>query len=132
MISPRFVVGALLLVLLTLALAQEEAQTCTDESCSCFDEHQDCLMWAQKGECTKNQAFMKASCAMSCELCTGGKLGDWENKECLDLHPKCGEWSGQGECINNPGYMTQGCKRSCLTCINVKQEREDGMDEDEV
>lgn len=69
---------------------------------------------------------------MSCEFCSGGKLADWENKECLDLHPKCAEWADQGECVGNPGYMLKGCKKSCLTCVNIKQERADGMDEDEM
>mmetsp|Transcript_12532 Transcript_12532/g.20867 ORF Transcript_12532/g.20867 Transcript_12532/m.20867 type:complete len:470 (-) Transcript_12532:99-1508(-) len=136
MAPPRFLRPLVVLLLtLTYSAQGQDAESCTatDGSCSsCYDDFQDCLTWAESGECTNNPTFMTESCPMSCEYCSGGKLASWENKECLDLHPKCSDWAGQGECVGNPGYMKQGCKRSCLTCINIKQEREEGMDEDEI
>jgi hypothetical protein len=39
----------------------------------CIDENEDCLNWANKGECQKNQQFMLVDCRKSC-------------KSCIDLH----------------------------------------------
>ena len=36
---------------------------------SCRDDEGSCAAWAQSGECEKNEAFMKASCRLSCKLC---------------------------------------------------------------
>ena len=46
----------------------------------CVNEHRDdeCDMWARNGECDKNKAFMKRSCARSCKSC------GWEDDYCSD------------------------------------------------
>lgn len=38
----------------------------------CVNKEPLCCDWASKGECTKNEVFMKISCAPACGLCEGG------------------------------------------------------------
>ena len=40
------------------------------ESGDCADGDASCAAWATSGECESNPAFMKASCRLSCKLCT--------------------------------------------------------------
>lgn len=35
----------------------------------CTDDDASCAAWAAQGECDKNEAFMSASCRLSCKLC---------------------------------------------------------------
>jgi ShK domain-like len=81
-----------------------------------------------------NKAFMSSHCPQSCEVCTGGKVRDWdqhENKDpdCNDTHSQCEFWASEGECVANPGYMMRSCRLSCNVCINIKSLREKGIDE---
>ena len=54
-----------LLRILVLTLA---ASTALAEDCD--DAHSGCGSWAESGECSKNEAFMKISCGESCGFCT--------------------------------------------------------------
>ena len=36
---------------------------------SCADDNASCPAWAEAGECTKNEAFMKETCKLSCKVC---------------------------------------------------------------
>lgn len=45
-------------------------------SIACEDENSSCGSWADGGECEKNKAFMKISCAASCGFCTPPPLLD--------------------------------------------------------
>jgi len=43
----------------------------------CADENlEQCPLWAQKGECEANQAYMRASCKLSCGQCYSKKVED--------------------------------------------------------
>lgn len=37
---------------------------------TCKDFHRHCSYWAKRGECTKNPAWMKANCKISCNECS--------------------------------------------------------------
>ena len=39
------------------------------EDASCADEHSNCAVWAQAGECGKNAEYMESACKLSCKLC---------------------------------------------------------------
>lgn len=45
-------------------------------ACACEDDHSSCASWADGGECDKNPAFMKTTCAESCGHCTPAPLVD--------------------------------------------------------
>lgn len=137
----RASLSALLVVLIVVGLAHCAPETCSPEDGTCQQEADDadckdlndqCLRWAEHGECKSNAEFMANSCQQSCELCSSTRVPDWENDDCEDLHPKCSEWAGHGECVSNPGYMLMGCKKSCFKCMNVKRDREEGVEEEEM
>mmetsp|Transcript_4906 Transcript_4906/g.5699 ORF Transcript_4906/g.5699 Transcript_4906/m.5699 type:complete len:501 (-) Transcript_4906:50-1552(-) len=117
----------------------DENETCSflNGSCiisnNCVDKHEDCLMWAEFGECQKNKVFMESNCMQSCELCVNPVITSWRtNIDCEDRHPNCDVWASHGECITNPGYMSQGCSKSCNVCIDVGQARNEGIKEGEI
>jgi hypothetical protein len=108
--------------------------SCESNDIDCEDKYRLCLFWAQLGECTNNKGFMSSNCPQSCELCTGGKVRDWNDQEkiepdCKDMHPQCSFWASEGECVANPGYMLTSCKLSCNLCIDITTLRENGVDE---
>jgi len=126
---------------LGIALAEggREEKTCTspDGSCinndDCVDKDEDCLLWAEFGECQKNKNFMENNCMQSCELCSNPVITSWRsNKDCEDRHPSCELWASHGECITNAGYMLQGCSKACNMCIDVEQARNEEMKENEI
>ncbi|CAH3015713.1 unnamed protein product [Porites evermanni] len=39
--------------------------------CSCQDGYHTCHIWAAKGDCTKNKAWMTKNCQRSCRVCRG-------------------------------------------------------------
>lgn len=39
---------------------------------ACEDKNAKCSMWANKGECEKNPAYMLLNCKVSCKTCDGG------------------------------------------------------------
>merc|ERR1711962_1654549 len=70
-----------------------------------------CKSWANHGECTKSQKFMKKYCKKSCDLCTV--------KHCDDSKKysfKCPTWANFGECHKRPNFMKKYCKKSCNLC----------------
>ncbi|KAH7721392.1 ShTK domain-containing protein [Aphelenchoides avenae] len=81
---------------------------------TCYNEHECCGSWAQKGECRRNGQYMNAWCKASCGVCrpTHYQLA----VECNDRHPKCAAWSRTGECNNNPYWMTENCRKACGKC----------------
>ena len=50
---------------------------------ACEDLHSGCGSWAAGGECEKNEAFMKGSCAESCKFCTPPPLLDTKDDPLL-------------------------------------------------
>ena len=49
-------------------LAGWHGKKAADES-GCADKEAECSMWAQEGECEKNQPYMQVYCAKSCKAC---------------------------------------------------------------
>ena len=141
MVLPSWSLRILLALLISVLSIQGQEQQQVDQICSaddgsceaalCTDEKNNCLFWAERGECTNNPTFMAKNCGQSCEQCSG-RLPDWEDPNCSDSHPKCEDWASRGECTLNPTYMIEACRKSCLICISVKNLREDGIDDDEI
>jgi ShK domain-like len=85
----------------------------------CKDDRQECVGWANAGECENNPAFMSQNCQLSCGICTGtgGGGGDTEQPQvCEDKDESCGTWANAGECGKNPSYMLANCPKSCDGC----------------
>ena len=84
-------------------------------------EHDECVAWAESGECTANPGFMSQSCKQACGLCPGVAghrrdpgTEDWDS--CKDKSTFCGQWAAVGECDSNPNYMKAQCKVTCHLC----------------
>jgi len=76
----------------------------------CFDnDHRQCEMWAEQGECESNSKYMMTSCKKSCGYC------DVEGCVDEDWH-KCPLWARDGECRSNSRYMRDHCPKSCGVC----------------
>jgi hypothetical protein len=52
-------------------VAEEEVEEEDDEDNLCVDEHENCMSWAEVGECEKNPGFMEENCERSCNICSG-------------------------------------------------------------
>ena len=68
------------------------------------DQHDNCQTWAEQGECERNEAFMKTSCALSC---AGAKTYSTQ------LQKECKGYAQQGECSRNPAFMLSSCRAEC-------------------
>ena len=75
----------------------------------------ECVAWAESGECTANPGFMSQSCKQACGLCPGVAghrrdpgTEDWDS--CKDKSTFCGQWAAVGECDSNPNYMKAQCR----------------------
>eukprot|EP01023_Acetabularia_acetabulum_P019666 TRINITY_DN2004_c0_g1_i16.p1 TRINITY_DN2004_c0_g1~~TRINITY_DN2004_c0_g1_i16.p1 ORF type:complete len:176 (+),score=36.33 TRINITY_DN2004_c0_g1_i16:49-528(+) len=44
----------------------------------CSDSNQNCVEWADRGECSHNQQYMASNCRKSCGICVDCEEGDWE------------------------------------------------------
>jgi hypothetical protein len=101
----------ILLLRLTLARASSAAVsvdgTATEPACVNSDEN--CVLWAEKGECKANPAFMRASCRASCYVC--------QSDGCRDEDGQCEAWAANGECARNEAYMLSACPYACRTCF---------------
>ncbi|XP_077989428.1 uncharacterized protein LOC144443759 [Glandiceps talaboti] len=84
------------------------------ETNDCTDENSRCKEWADRGECSKNPAYMLQYCKQSCDVqdCDNGGVGE----NCVDNNARCGVWANIGECRANPSYMLVNCKKSCNQC----------------
>ena len=84
----------------------------SDDEEPCVDHEEQCLLWADNGECTDNADYMGRVCRKSCYLCD-----DETEAECTDLGGEdCTTWAKAGECLTNRPYMARNCRRSCGTC----------------
>nr|AVA09670.1 putative effector protein [Heterodera avenae] len=85
---------------------------------SCYNEHECCSVWSQKGECQRNPSFMNSWCKTSCQQCQP----DYDsNQECDDRHPNCQSWTSQGMCQRNKFWMAENCRQSCGKCRISRQ-----------
>ncbi|KAI3413411.1 hypothetical protein GPALN_010905 [Globodera pallida] len=86
---------------------------------SCYNEHECCSVWAQKGECQQNQGYMHAWCKASCQQCQP----DYDlYQECNNRHPNCQTWTSQGQCQRNKFWMAENCRQSCGKCRVSRQQ----------
>nr|ANB41563.1 tyrosinase-like protein [Heterodera schachtii] len=80
---------------------------------ACFNEHECCSVWAGKGECERNQAYMSSWCKASCRQCDF----DYDiDKECGNRHPNCWQWANEGQCQRNLFWMNENCRQACGKC----------------
>ncbi|CAB3407380.1 unnamed protein product [Caenorhabditis bovis] len=82
----------------------------------CYNENQCCPIWAERGQCQANAAFMQCQCKVSCGVCRP----PYQYGACSDYHPDCGSWARRGECNKNK-WMPENCRRSCNTCTTRQQ-----------
>lgn len=102
------------------------------DASSCQDYHKQCRDYALKGECIKNEEWMKLKCPLSCAVCVASKLGD-DDETCRDRHSQCPEWAKDDlECFVNPAYMYENCPQSCHFCVNATLLLEQGLEEEEI
>mmetsp|Transcript_25481 Transcript_25481/g.38477 ORF Transcript_25481/g.38477 Transcript_25481/m.38477 type:complete len:494 (-) Transcript_25481:153-1634(-) len=117
-------------------VSEIESKTCSNpDSCTteCVDKNVKCLLWAERGECSKNQNYMHENCMQSCEICSNYLITVSEpDEECNDHHQLCKDWAEAGECVANDGYMLKGCKKACGVCFDVSKARNEGMPEYEI
>uniref|UniRef100_A0A914HQA3 ShKT domain-containing protein n=1 Tax=Globodera rostochiensis TaxID=31243 RepID=A0A914HQA3_GLORO len=86
---------------------------------SCYNEHECCSVWAQKGECQQNPGYMSAWCKASCQKCQP----DYDlYQECNNRHPNCQTWTSQGQCQRNQFWMAENCRQSCGKCRVSRQQ----------
>ncbi|XP_076046782.1 uncharacterized protein LOC143028491 [Oratosquilla oratoria] len=76
----------------------------------CSDSRQECGMWARRGQCYQNRAYMHVHCPDTCGLCAV------QDPHCTDKNAFCPGWADMGECENNYKYMRKTCSRSCAFC----------------
>ncbi|XP_071824476.1 uncharacterized protein [Apostichopus japonicus] len=92
-----------------------------------------CPVWAMRGECQRNIAWMAEHCPLSCDTCpdTRGSRRVYV-KNCDDSNEQCQHWAERGECSRNPSYMERHCRRSCLLCyVDVTWSQEEQESEEE-
>lgn len=91
----------------------------------CTDQHANCSLWANKGECDANPYWMHDFCRVSCGTCHSHAKKTLEVMEqrkctsestCEDCDLRCATWTAAGECHANPGYMRSFCAVSCGLC----------------
>jgi len=68
--------------------------------CAAFTS-EDCVRWAQEGECAQNPSFMWSDCLPACV------------QHAKDDDERCDIWMREGECTNNPSYIQVHCPESC-------------------
>ncbi|KAI3413412.1 hypothetical protein GPALN_010906 [Globodera pallida] len=100
---------------------------------SCYNEHECCSVWAQKGECQQNPGYMHAWCKASCQQLWGlagechrnptwmncfcrvscGRCipQDYDFGGCADYHQRCRHWAKSGECGRNAWMLEKTCRR---------------------
>ena len=91
------------------------------------DNNQYCASWAQRGECSRNSAYMLPNCALSCSLVgndsnnnnnSNGYNDSNNNSNLVDNNQYCAAWAERGECSLNPAYMLPNCALSCSQVDN--------------
>ena len=64
------------------------------------DRHEECVAWAEEGECINNYHYLWAHCHSSCA-------------ETRNDDERCEGWAEEGECSNNPAHVAVHCHESC-------------------
>ncbi|KAK3758749.1 hypothetical protein RRG08_013836 [Elysia crispata] len=116
-----------------------------DRSCRNSYDSWSCYIWANQGECERNEYYMKQKCAKACGLC-GSQDEDTEETDdflwpwqwfpmftnmmprewtklgtCKDKYTqsKCAVWKKRGDCVTNSRWMKINCKATCDLCGDV-------------
>ncbi|CAG9534890.1 unnamed protein product, partial [Cercopithifilaria johnstoni] len=79
----------------------------------CYNGHECCSVWANRGECRTNEKMMLDWCPVSCHKCIPQYNIDFE---CSDRHLLCPIWAAQDECHKNQLWMDENCRLSCQQC----------------
>jgi len=78
----------------------------------CEDKNQQCSSWAERGECSKNPAYMLPNCAKSCGECGSGlgleNVGEHCWHACNKIQGKC-LWCGPNGYCCRKGWKSHGC-----------------------
>lgn len=88
-----------------------------DRSCVNLYDSWSCYIWANQGECERNEYYMKQQCAKACGFCDSQE----ESKgTCKDKYPqgKCSVWKQRGDCVTNSRWMKMNCKATCDLCVD--------------
>ena len=104
---------------------------------SSADTDPQCESWAASGECDRNRAFMKDSCATACSCEQWAAAGECTHNSAFMLvrctpacerqekspplpppppghdEYECEGWAASGECDRNRGFMKDSCARAC-------------------
>ncbi|KHN78506.1 Putative tyrosinase-like protein tyr-1 [Toxocara canis] len=79
----------------------------------CFNDDPCCSLWAARGDCPKNEKFMKKFCKRSCGVC---KSALSNRKGCFDRHISCPYFHNRGDCTRKRQWMAENCQFSCGWC----------------
>uniref|UniRef100_A0A0R3RX42 Tyrosinase_Cu-bd domain-containing protein n=1 Tax=Elaeophora elaphi TaxID=1147741 RepID=A0A0R3RX42_9BILA len=83
----------------------------------CYNSHECCSVWANRGECKKNANVMLNWCPVSCHKCVPKYDAD---SECSDRHLLCTVWAANDECRKNQFWMDENCRLSCQRCHKLR------------
>lgn len=127
---------------------ESESVTCEEGVCTimldvdvddpCRDTTpENCMFWANMGECKTNPFFMLSNCAKSCGKCTRlVERGNDANAEeiCLDDDPKgeCEDHVSKGDCYFDLSSMKIKCAASCVMCANRNALKSSGVSDEEM
>jgi len=64
----------------------DREESALGSSMRCYDRHDDCVEWAEKGECDKNKAYMHTNCKTACGLCRYFSIATPKGKCITILH----------------------------------------------
>jgi len=79
-------------------------------STACYDEHDACPEWKERGDCYAVAWGLLFYCQKSCGVCSKGV-------PCKDEYDSCPHWAKNNGCYNNPTFMLKHCRVSCQNCL---------------
>lgn len=91
--------------------AQQQQTTTAVASAASASKDADphCPLWASKGECEKNAAFMASNCATACAR---------RREERRDKDPQCAAWAAAGDCDTREAFMRRTCATACERALD--------------
>ncbi|KZS15490.1 Metalloendopeptidase [Daphnia magna] len=87
-------------------------KSCNQCDGQCSNLNENCIRWAQSGECQKNSSYMKIYCRKSCHLCDDTD----RSSDCVDDDRMCPAWATRDGCKANSNFMQLHCRKSCGEC----------------
>ncbi|KHJ93724.1 shTK domain protein [Oesophagostomum dentatum] len=86
---------------------------------SCFNDQECCDVWAARGGCQDNSAYMSSFCEASCNVCTPSYD---KSVECSDRFPTCRRISNECMTQSRIAWMKENCRRTCGYCTETREE----------